>query len=98
MLTLTFIAYDRYNAICRPLQFSTHRTKAAAVIGAIWIISGVIGIPDAATLRAVTPLTKADPLYACMEDILLDLTGCKPSWSEDFDFAFIVVKVKKNLL
>ena len=33
VLTLTFIAYDRYNAICRPLQFSTRKTKAAVVIG-----------------------------------------------------------------
>ncbi len=41
VLTLTFIAYDRYNAICRPLQFSTRPpgTKAAVVIGAIWIVS-----------------------------------------------------------
>ena len=43
VLTLTFIAYDRYNAICRPLQFSTRKTKAAAVIAAIWTISSMIG-------------------------------------------------------
>ncbi len=36
VLTLTFIAYDRYYAICRPLQFSSRKTKAAIVIAAIW--------------------------------------------------------------
>ncbi len=36
VLTLTFIAYDRYHAICKPLQFSSQRRKAALVIGAIW--------------------------------------------------------------
>ena len=35
VLTLTFIAYDRYNAICRPLQFSTRKSKAAVVIGKV---------------------------------------------------------------
>jgi hypothetical protein len=36
VLTLTFIAYDRYHAICRPLQFASKRTKAFVVIAAIW--------------------------------------------------------------
>ena len=35
VLTLTFIAYDRYHAICRPLEFSSRKRKAAW-IAAIW--------------------------------------------------------------
>ena len=93
VLTLTFIACDRYNAICRPLQFSTRKTKAAVVIGAIWTISSMIGIPDAASLEAQpTAFTKDE--YPCMqEDILWDLTDCVPSWSENVDFSFVIVKV-----
>lgn len=73
VLTLTFIAYDRYNAICRPLQFSTRRSKAAVVICAIWTISSLVGIPDAISLKAYNPhFSEDDP---CVEEgILWDLT------------------------
>lgn len=56
VFTLTFIAYDRYNAICRPLQFSSRKTNAALVITIIWSVSAIIGIPDAVTLELFKPL------------------------------------------
>lgn len=93
VLTLTFIAYDRYNAICRPLQFKSRKTKAAVVIGAIWTVSGIIGIPDAVVLHMVTPLNKE--AYPCMkDDIFFDLSRCRPTWSDNVDFFFTLVKVK----
>ena len=93
VLTLTFIAYDRYNAICRPLQFSTRKTKAAMVIGAIWTISSMIGIPDAASLEAQPSAFTIDE-YPCMQDdVLWDLTQCVPTWSKNVDFSFTIVKV-----
>lgn len=92
VLTLTFIAYDRYNAICRPLKFSTRKTKAAVVIAVIWTISSVIGIPDAVTLHLFTPMNKRE--YPCMaDDILFDLSSCSPTWNENADFSFTIVKV-----
>ena len=92
VLTLTFIAYDRYNAICRPLKFSTRKTKAAVVIAVIWTISSVIGIPDAVTLHLDTPMNKIE--YPCMaDDILFDLSSCSPTWNENADFSFTIVKV-----
>jgi len=91
VLTLTFIAYDRYNAICRPLQFSTRRSKAAVVIGAIWTISSMVGIPDAISLQAQNfHFPKNDPCI--QDDILWDLTTCVPTWSESVDFSFTIVK------
>ena len=93
VLTLTFIAYDRYNAICRPLKFSTRKTKAAVVIAVIWTISSVIGIPDAVTLHLDTPMNKEE--YPCMaDDILFDLSRCSPTWHESVDFSFTIVKVR----
>ena len=50
------------------------------------------GIPDAVTLHLVTPFTKED--YPCMEDdILFDLSRCRPTWSDSVDFSFTIVKV-----
>ena len=92
VLTLTFISYDRYNAICRPLQFSARRTKAAVVIGAIWTISSIIGIPDAVSLHLVPFFTKQD--YPCKkDDMVFDLSSCQTEWSENVDFSFIILKV-----
>lgn len=99
VLTLTFIAYDRYNAICRPLQFSTRKTKAAAVIGAIWTISSMIGIPDAVTLHLVPFFDKQH--HPCMsDDIIFDFTNCTFAWSDNVEIAFIIVKVniKKSVI
>ena len=92
VLTLTFIAYDRYNAICRPLKFSARKTKAAVVIAVIWTISSLIGIPDAVTLNLYTPMNKTE--YPCMaDDILFDLSRCSPSWDPSVDFSFTIIKV-----
>ena len=98
VLTLTFIAYDRYNAICRPLQFSTRRSKAAVVICAIWTISSLVGIPDAISLETDNPhFSEDDP---CVEEgILWDLTMCGVKmWSENVDFSFTIVKVSLILI
>ena len=97
VLTLTFIAYDRYNAICRPLQFSTRRSKAAVVICAIWTISSLVGIPDAISLKTYNPhFSEDDP---CVEEgILWDLTMCVPTWNENVDFSFTIVKVSLILI
>ena len=99
VLTLTFIAYDRYNAICRPLQFSTRRSKAAVVICAIWTISSLVGIPDAISLEAKNEIF-SEEYYAfhCVEEgILWDLTMCVPTWNENFDFSFTIVKVSLSM-
>lgn len=89
VLTLTFIAYDRYHAICRPLQFSSKKTKAAGVIAGIWGISCMIGIPNAVTLHLVSPFKD---LPCRDEDVLFDLSTCRPSWNEEFDVTFIIMK------
>ena len=95
VLTLTFIAYDRYNAICKPLQFNAtaRRTKAAITIGAIWTIAGIISTPDL-TLVSKSPFDKDSEQYTpCMsEDILFDFSSCAPNWDADIDMIFIVTK------
>ncbi|CAB4066560.1 HCRTR2 [Lepeophtheirus salmonis] len=93
VLTLTFIAYDRYYAICRPLQFSSRKTKAAVVIAAIWTISAIIGIPNAISLEAVTPFDDEEQ-FPCLarDEIFFDLSSCKPKWGENVDFTITLLK------
>ena len=62
------------------------------VIGAIWTISSMVGIPDAISLQAQN--FHFDPDDPCIQDNLLwDLTTCVPTWDESFDFSFTIVKV-----
>ena len=62
------------------------------VIGAIWTISSMVGIPDAISLQAQNNFF--DPDDPCIQDDLLwDLTTCVPTWDESFDFSFTIVKV-----
>ena len=95
VLTLTFIAYDRYNAICRPLQFSSRKTKAAVIIAVIWTVSGIIGIPDAVSLHLESPLNLTTDPCIDENEIFWDLSRCIPSWSENVDFFFTILKVSK---
>ena len=96
VLTLTFIAYDRYHAICKPLQFNARRTKAAKIIGAIWTVAGIISIPDF-SLESKSPFAKDGGVayHPCMsDDILFDLSACSSNWNKDVDFVFMVTKVR----
>ena len=62
------------------------------MIGAIWTISSMVGIPDAISLQAQNfHFPKNDPCI--QDDILWDLTTCVPTWSESVDFSFTIVKV-----
>ena len=95
VLTLTFIAYDRYHAICKPLQFNARKTKVAKVIGAIWTVAGTIGIP-AFSLESKSPFDKNGGVayHPCMsDDILFDLSSCTSNWNKNVDFVFVVTKV-----
>jgi hypothetical protein len=51
----------------------------------------MIGIPDAVTLQLVSPFKDGNPCRA--DDILFDMSSCRPSWSENFDFFFTLLKV-----
>ena len=91
VLTLTFIAYDRFHAICNPLEFNPRTDKATIVIGTIWSMAGLIALP-AIGLESVSPLSKDD--YPCRDDhILFDLSTCKPSWETNTDFLLTLIKV-----
>ena len=95
VLTLTFIAYDRYHAICKPLQFNARKTKVAKIIGGIWTVAGIIGIPDF-SLESKSPFDKNNgtAYNPCMsDDILFDLSACTSKWNRDIDFCFMVTKV-----
>jgi len=92
VFTLTFIAYDRYNAICRPLQFSSRKTNAALVITIIWSVSAIIGIPDAVTLELFKPLNLQDDPCVNFEEVIYDMARCQPKWSVEIDMIFLVIK------
>ena len=98
VLTLTFIAYDRYHAICKPLQFNARKTKVAKIIGGIWTVAGIIGIPDF-SLESKSPFDEGGTAYnPCIaDDILFDLSACSSNWNSDVDFVFMVTKVSWNL-
>lgn len=53
-------------------------------------ISCMIGIPNAVTLHLVSPFKD---LPCRDEDVLFDLSTCRPSWNEEFDVTFIIMKV-----
>ena len=99
MLTLTFIAYDRYYAICKPLQFNARSNKAVKVIGGIWTIAGIISIPNF-SLVSKSPFDKDGGVAynPCIsDDVFFDLSGCSSNWSKDIDFIFMVTKVRIQL-
>ncbi|XP_075998895.1 olfactory receptor 11A1-like [Genypterus blacodes] len=57
-LTLSVMSYDRYLAICHPLQYNTHMTsnKVAVFITLTWLYSSVI---------CVLPISLSAPLQLC---------------------------------
>ena len=93
-MTLTFIAYDRYHAICKPLQFNARKTKVSKIIGGIWTIAGIIGIPDF-SLESKSPFDENGTAYSpCIaDDIIFDLSACSSNWNAEVDFFFILTKV-----
>ena len=98
VLTLTFIAYDRYHAICKPLQFNARKTKVAKIIGGIWTVAGIIGIPDF-SLESKSPFDKNNgtAYNPCMsDDILFDLSACTSKWNRDIDFCFMQLSLFQN--
>ena len=100
VLTLTYIAYDRYYAICKPLQFNARKTKVAKIIGGIWTVAGIIGIPDF-SLESKSPFDKEGGVAynPCMsDDILFDLSACTSNWNKDVDLVLTVTKVKFHII
>ncbi|PRD26246.1 UNVERIFIED_CONTAM: Orexin receptor type 2 [Trichonephila clavipes] len=72
VLTLTFISVDRWYAICHPLSFKSTASRAKTSIFLIWLISVLIGLPEAIVLDTRRSLP-VDTLY---------LTDCTHTWSE----------------
>ena len=97
---MTYIAYDRYYAICKPLQFNARKTKVAKIIGGIWTAAGIIGIPDF-SLESKSPFDKEGGVAynPCMsDDILFDLSACTSNWNKDVDLVLTVTKVNLHIL
>ena len=91
VMTLTFIAYDRYHAICNPLHFSARKTKAAVVIGVIWTISGILALPD---WWLVSKSFFDLAYFPCLsDDLFFDLSACGSIWGQEYDFALTLTKV-----
>ncbi|MGH0187247.1 UNVERIFIED_CONTAM: hypothetical protein FKN15_024248 [Acipenser sinensis] len=51
VLTLSFIALDRWYAICHPLKFKSTAKRARNSIVAIWIISSLMKVPQAIVME-----------------------------------------------
>ncbi|XP_041090099.1 orexin receptor type 1-like [Polyodon spathula] len=51
VLTLSFIALDRWYAICHPLKFKSTAKRARNSIVAIWIISSLMMVPQAIVME-----------------------------------------------
>ncbi|XP_063109890.1 orexin receptor type 2 [Cavia porcellus] len=56
VLTLSCIALDRWYAICHPLMFKSTARRARNSIVVIWVVSGVIMIPQAIVMECSTML------------------------------------------
>ena len=73
VLTLTCISIDRWYAICKPLEFSSTKSRAKITIALIWLVSMLIGSPNVIFL-----VTK--PLY---EEEGYTYTDCTYAWPEE---------------
>ena len=96
VLTLTFISYDRYNAICDPLGHinpaGSRRKRAFVVIVGIWALALVLALP-ALSMELKQPL-ESDHFSCKSPDIYLDLASCAPYWSNSTDFIINMVRVR----
>ncbi|XP_061724277.1 orexin receptor type 2-like [Cydia pomonella] len=87
VLTLTFIALDRYYAIVHP--FSHRRQNEPIVhvkttICIIWIVSLLFNCPDLITLTTVQQPLRFD---------LPHMVQCQPTWSAHADLVWHVIKI-----
>ena len=99
VFTLTFIAYDRYHAICNPLKrinSPTHKPKRAfMVILGMWVIA-MVPSGAAFALTSKSPLDDTN-LFDCKAGhITFDLSSCVPAWNEDTDFVVNLTRVSRK--
>ena len=94
VLTLTFIAHDRYHAICNPLRHihSPRSVRATMIIAGIWLAAMLVSMPSL-WLHAESPLDR----FPCKaEDIFYDLSRCVPPWTKETDTGMLGLKVSSH--
>ncbi|CAH3945007.1 unnamed protein product [Pieris brassicae] len=85
VLTLTFISFDRWYAICFPLKFKSTISRAKTAILLIWTISLTFNAPELVVLTTV----KLVPLRFDLEY----LVQCTATWSYTSDLVWHITKV-----
>ncbi|XP_067867147.1 orexin receptor type 2-like [Heterodontus francisci] len=75
-LTLSFIALDRWYAICHPLMFKSTAKRARNSVIVIWIISFVIMIPQAIVMEYSSMIPE-------LANKTLLFTVCDERWGDD---------------
>lgn len=83
ILTLTFISIDRWYAICFPLRYKPHTSRAVFWIAIIWLVSLVFDLPEFLSLHTHTDRLRFDVKL---------FTQCKTDWTEKQELEFCIIR------
>lgn len=83
ILTLTFISIDRWYAICFPLRYKPHTSRAVFWIAIIWLVSLLFDVPEFLSLHTHTDRLRFDVKL---------FTQCKTEWTEEEELEFCIIR------
>ncbi|XP_062992741.1 olfactory receptor 14I1-like [Elgaria multicarinata webbii] len=90
---LTLMAYDRYVAICNPLQYEQHMTKTACIqmVASVWIVSLFYSVLHTSCTFAITFCSNVINQFFCEIPQLLQISCSKSYVPEEGALIFCIL-------